>query len=359
MKPALIDPRLERAQTLPARYYSEPAILPIEREKIFSRSWQLVGHSRQLMSLGDFFTTEVAGEPLLIVRGEDRIRALSNVCRHRAGPVASGSGNRRALRCGYHGWAYGLDGQLLSSPEFEKVENFDPGNVRLPEWRLETWGPFLFVCLDSEVPSLRNFVPEVFEKTENLNIEEMAYVERREYVIQCNWKVYVDNYLEGYHIPIVHPGLMKELDYARYRTDIYENWSAQIAPVRPGSGPGRRYLPAEGETPDALYFWVFPNLMLNIYLDSLSTNLIVPLDAGRTLTIFEWYFRNPGETAAGEKIRQIIDFSEEIQREDIAICEAVQRGLRSKTYDRGRYSVRRENGVHHFHRLLERYLTSG
>lgn len=171
---------------------------------------------------------------------------------------------------------------------------------------------------------------------------------RRDWTVECNWKVYVDNYLEGYHIPIVHPSLMKELDYARYVTETRRRYSLQHSPIRE-SGPGR--LRRSAQEDEALYFWVYPNLMLNVYPDNFSTNLIVPLSPRRTLTVFEWFFPDPGRPSVQETVRQTIEFSDEIQREDIAICEAVQKGLESRTYDVGRFSVRRESGVHHFHRL--------
>ncbi len=170
--------------------------------------------------------------------------------------------------------------------------------------------------------------------------------QRKTWELDCNWKVYVDNYLEGYHIPIVHPGLFRELDYAKYRTETKRSYSIQIAPTRT---PER--IRTSGGDDQVRYFWIFPNLMLNVYPDNFSTNLIVPLGPGRTATLFDWYFKDPD--AARAQIDETVAFSDEIQIEDIDICEAVQRGLRSATYDTGRYSPRRENGVHHFHCLYQ------
>ena len=183
-------------------------------------------------------------------------------------------------------------------------------------------------------------------------------VERRDYVIDCNWKVYVDNYLEGYHIPIAHPGLMREIDYAQYRTDTFRYYSQQFAPIRAmkaGDAGERFYAPGTG-LQEALYFWIFPNLMLNIYPDNISTNIIVPLSADKTLTIFEWFFHDIDQPKTRERVEKAVTFSDQVQQEDILLCENVQRGLHSSTYDRGRYSVKRENGVHHFHMLLSEFL---
>jgi choline monooxygenase len=184
-------------------------------------------------------------------------------------------------------------------------------------------------------------------------IDRLHFSYRRDYIIECNWKVYIDNYLEGYHLPAAHPGLCRELDYAEYRVETHRYYSSQIAPIkRAAGGEARRYESADGST-QALYYWIFPNFMLNVYPDNLSSNLILPMGPDRTLTIFEWF------SYEGEVAQATIDFSDEIQREDIQICESVQRGLKSRNYNQGRFSVKRENGVHHFHGLLNEYLSGG
>ncbi len=354
-----LDKRLERAATLPSRLYVEPEVLELERRCIFYRTWQLVGRLDQVTEAGSYFTAEVVGEPLVVVRDRAGVlRAFSNVCRHRAGPVAKGAGCRSAFQCGYHGWTYALDGRLIGTPEFDEVEDFEKEKNGLLPLRLDTWEQFIFVNLDRLSPTLVDFLEDIPALTRHVDISTMKLVERRDYVIECNWKVYVDNYLEGYHIPIVHPSLMRELDYARYRTVTRRYYSLQDAPIREPDGAGRRYAPSEAQR-EALYFWVFPNLMLNVYPDNLSTNLIVPLDERRTLTIFEWFFHDPESAEVQEKIASTVKFSDEVQQEDIAICEAVQRGLRSFSYDRGRYSVARENGVHHFHWLWYQFCKNG
>ena len=346
-----VDERLARASTIPSWCYTDPAVLAAERDRVFARTWQLVGREDQVATPGTYFTAEVAGEPLLLVRGGDGVlRALSNVCRHRAGPVAKGEGSCAAFRCGYHGWSYALDGRLRNTPEFEAVEEFDRDSVRLPEFRVETWLGLVFVNLDAGAPSLAETLGTLWSELGAKGYDRMRLAARKDWEIECNWKVYVDNYLEGYHIPIVHPGLMKELDYARYETETWRWHSLQKSPIKKREDGRLRTDPyaADGE---ALYYWVFPNLMLNVYPDNFSTNVIVPLSLSRTLTVFEWFLRDPDQPGVAETVRQTVEFSDEIQREDVAICEAVQKGLESRTYDVGRFSVRRESGVHHFHRL--------
>jgi choline monooxygenase len=350
------DERLARAATLPANLYTEEAVLAEEKRKIFPRTWQLAGRLEQLPEVGSYFTFDVAGEPLVLVRGKDEtIRGFFNVCRHRAGPVAKGYGCRSSLQCAYHGWTYGLDGHLLATPAFEGVEDFDKNDNPLVEVKVEVWEPFIFVNLDPKSGPLADFLETIPAQTRAFGVADMKFVERRDYVIDCNWKVYVDNYLEGYHLPMVHPGLMRELDFSRYRTVTHRYSSVQEAPIRPSAkGDKKRYYASAGQK-DALYFWMFPNLMVNINPETLSTNLIVPLSAEKTLTVFEWLARDTDSEAARQRMQATIDFSDEVQQEDIAICEAVQRGLRSVAYDRGRYSVRFENGLHHFHALWREF----
>ncbi len=355
------EPDLAAASTLPARWYLDPETMARERDRVFARTWQLVGHSDQVRIPGDFFTCTVAGEPLVVVRGDDgEVRALSAVCRHRAGPVAQGAGHRRSLQCSYHGWTYALDGRLLTTPEFDGVRDFDRGQVCLPRFRAEAWGPFLFACLDPAAPPLPEVLGSIPEETGGLPLGNMGLYKRVDYEVECNWKVYVDNYLEGYHIPMVHPGLFRELDYAAYRVETARWHSKQHAPIRARADAAlyHRNLVA-GAAPEALYYWLFPNVMLNLYPDNLQINVIIPLGVERTLTRFEWFVLDPRSPGVAEEFARSFAFSDEIQKEDIAICQAVQRNLRSRTYRRGRYSVQRENGVHHFHGLLARALAAG
>ena len=368
--PLDVNPQLESAETLASRFYTDPAILALERERILRRTWQWVGTlshpcgesngvKRTIADPETYFTVDLAGEPIVVVRDKSGIlRAFSNVCRHRAGPIAQESGCRSVLNCAYHGWTYTLDGCLIGTPEVDGVEFFDRSTMGMVPLRCETWEQFIFVNFALAGPSLAEFLGNIPQLARECSFEGLSLVERRDYFVNCNWKVYVDNYLEGYHIPIVHPGLLKEIDYPRYRCETFRYHSQQLGPVKPlkaGDAHERVYVPGNGLN-DALYFWVFPNLMLNIYPDNVSVNLIVPLSHDKTLTIFEWYFHDADSPKALERAAKAIGFSDTVQQEDIHICEAVQRGLQSATYDRGRYSVKRENGVHHFHRLLAEFL---
>jgi choline monooxygenase len=349
---------LSRASTLPAKCYTDPDHYARERDLIFARTWQPVGRCEQLQRSGDFVATEAAGEPIVLVRdGRGELRAFSNVCRHRAGSVAEGCGNRQTLQCSYHGWTYTLDGRLLGAPEFDGVENFDRKNFGLVPVRAETWGPFVFVNLHATAPSLATTLGEVIDETKEFDLQGMRLCERRVYDIACNWKVYVDNYLEGYHVPTAHPGLFRELDYSAYRVDTRRLHSRQHAPFRTSGAASASRLYSADER-EALYYWIFPNWMLNVYPDNASLNIVLPLSPERTRTVFEWYIPASAGPAVPEGVGRTIEFGDEIQLEDIALCEAVQVRLHSRTYDRGRFSVQRENGVHHFQGLVHEFLSS-
>jgi choline monooxygenase len=346
-----IDADIARAWTLPARLYFEPGVYQQERERIFHRTWQVAGHCDQLAKPGDYFTLELAGEPLLLVRDQNgEARGFYNVCRHRAGPPAEGCGSRKLFRCGYHGWTYGLDGKLIIAPEFEGVEAFDPTNFALRPVRVAEWSNLIFVNLDDDAEPLGDSFRSLAEQAGRYPFTEMKLFERRTYEMKCNWKTYVDNYLEGYHLPSVHPGLNRELDYGSYEVEAHPLYVRQFSPIReaqPGAASPRRYASArEDLTTD--YFWIFPNWMLNCYPDNVSLNVVLPLGPERSVVVFEWYL--PADLLGTEAARRSVAFSDEIQTEDAAICETVQKNLASESYDRGRYSVKREKGVHAFHR---------
>jgi len=354
-----IDSDISRAWSIPAPFYADPAVFELEKAKIFARAWQVVGHRNQVANVGDFFTTELLGEPLLLVRGaQSELRGFYNVCRHRAGPPAEGCGSRKLFRCGYHGWTYGLDGKLISAPEFEGVQEFRPEEFTLAPVRAEEWSNLILVNLDPDAEPLRKSLGELPKQAERFGFERMKLFERRTYDMKCNWKTYVDNYLEGYHLPSVHPGLNRELDYNAYTVEPCARHVRQFSPIRgaqPGDPAPRRYREArEDLTTD--YFWVFPNWMLNCYPDHVSLNVVLPLETERSLAIFEWYL--PEKDHGSRTAKDSVNFSDQIQIEDVAICEVVQKNLRSRSYSRGRYSVKQEKGVHAFHRMYAEVMKS-
>ncbi len=351
--PALqIDSDISQAWSIPAMFYTDSEVCALENQRIFARSWQVVGHRGQLAKPGDFFTTELLGEPLLLVRGaRNELRGFYNVCRHRAGPPADGCGSRKLFRCGYHGWTYGLDGALISAPEFEGQAGFDPKQFTLTAVRAEEWSNLIFVNLDPDAEPLLQSLGQFPQQAERFHFDGMKLFERRTYDMKCNWKTYVDNYLEGYHLPSVHPGLNRELDYNAYTVEPHARYVRQFSPIRgaqPGDATPRLYAEAaENLTTD--YFWAFPNWMLNCYPDNISLNIVLPVSADRSLAIFEWYL--PEGNLDNAVAQASVEFSDQVQVEDVGICETVQKNLHSRSYQRGRYSIKQETGVHAFHRM--------
>ena len=358
------DPRLGTAP-IPKDRYTSREFAAREHELMWPRVWQIACSVDHVATAGDYFEHRVGPASVLIVRGDDgELRAFQNVCRHRGNLLCEGSGGGLTqLQCPFHHWTWGLGGRLREVPSRKTFGALRNDDFPLFPVQVGTWGPFVFVNLDDQAPSLTETLAAIPNEVARAGFDlgAMGRVERRDYVIECNWKVYVDNYLEGYHIPIAHPALYREIDYDDYRVDTFRYYSRQHAPVRelkPGQelGRDRRYLRSPDGEEDALYYWLFPNTMFNFYPDNMSTNLILPLGPERTLTIFEWFFAQPGTGGGWESMQQTISFSDQIQQEDIALCEQVQRGLRSRSYDTGRFSALRENGVHHFQGLVREYL---
>jgi len=346
------DAPLSQAATIPASWYVDQRVAELEQRAVFGRTWQVVGRLDQVARAGKYLTAEVAGEPILVVRGSDHLlRAFFNVCRHHAAAILSEPwGEASALRCPYHGWTYGLDGTLKGVPEFEGVCNFDRAQNGLFPVHVDTWEQFVFVNLDSRALPLQDFLADLVARTRPLSLEKLHFVEHRSYTLNCNWKVYVDNYLDGgYHVPHLHRGLNSVLDYVHYTIETVDRCCIQSSPMRSSAEDAATGATRQGDR--CYYFWQYPNFMINWYAGVMDTNLVVPRGIDRTEVIFDFYFADVSEGSAAYR-RQSIEVSGRIQDEDVAICESVQRGLKSRAYDAGRLSVRREAGEHLFHRLL-------
>lgn len=352
------DP-LEKAWTIPAPWYFDTRIEQLERDSVFAANWHVVGRADQVSQPSQFFTIDVNQEPLLIARSEDgKLRAFYNVCRHHAAAVVpEAAGCAKQFRCPYHGWTYGNDGALKGMVEFEDVCNFDRKDNGLVPIRVDTWENFVFVNLNGKAAPLSDFLGKVPTLVAPLQLtEKLHYFDRRIYTLNCNWKVYVDNYLDGgYHVPHAHKGLSSVVEYTKYTIENFERSCLQSSPLDASSAADS----AIGATRQghAFYLWIYPNFMINAYSGVMDTNLVLPLGVDKCTVIFDYYFSDISPAAA-EHHRASIKVSEKVQDEDMAICDSVQRGLASRAYVAGRLSVRREAGEHLFHRLLHSDLTS-
>lgn len=338
---------LEKSETIPSRWYTGREFHPFDIEAIFSKEWQLAGHISQLQNNNDFILGDAAGNPVIIIKNsEGKLNAFYNVCRHRGGPLAVENGCAKMLQCKYHGWTYTQEGMLRGVPRFNRVDLFDKQDYGLVPLKLEEWEGFLFVNVNLHATPLKSNLGGIAGRTGGVVMPGLKFYKRVVYELKCNWKVYVDNYLEGYHVPYVHPGLTGFLDYGNYKTEVFEKYSLQYSPVKDEAN----YLERDG---DAFYYFIYPNIMLNILPGRLQTNIIQPAGHNLTKVIFDYYYEDITSEGAEKIIKEDIDYSEKVQQEDIEICELVQRGLESRAYDRGRFSVECEEGVYHFQSMLK------
>jgi choline monooxygenase len=350
---------LSQASTIPAAWYVDPRIADLERLSVFSKTWQLVARTEHVKTPGQFVSTVVAGEPVVVVRGNDGVlRAFYNVCRHHAAAVVTEPcGQASLLHCPYHGWNYGLDGSLKGMPEFEGVENFDRGQNGLVPIRVETWECFVFINLDSHAAPLTEFLGGLVQRVAPIGISQLHYFDRHTFNIDCNWKVFVDNYLDGgSHVPHLHKGLNSVLDYKQYTIENEDRYCLQSSPMVASAEDAATGATRKGDR--AWYFWQYPNLMINCYEGYMDTNLVIPVDVDHCTVIFDFYFGDISD-ASREYNEQSVNVGNRVQEEDLGICEDVQRGLKSRAYRAGRLSVRREAGEQLFHRLLAADLKRG
>lgn len=339
---------IERASTVPSDWYYDPEIFTFEKESIFSENWQYVCHTAQLSNPGDIVHAEIAGNPIIVLRtNEGEINAFFNVCKHRGGPLAIKKGTTTVLQCQYHGWTYLTDGSLRGVPDWNLVELFDEKDFGLEKVTISMWDGLIFAHINPPKQVLEKVLDGIDKRIAPVTLSELQFYREDVYEVKCNWKVYVDNYLEGYHIPIVHPELANLLDYKEYTTEPHPMYSLQHSPFK---GEDGIYKSTDGE---AFYYFVYPNIMLNILPGRLQMNSVIPVSPNSCKVIFSYFYGDIQSQGNEGIIKNDLEYSDTIQQEDIEICEAVQSGLQSKAYHKGRFSVKREVGVYHFQSLLK------
>ena len=353
-----IDPDIKKASTLPAKFYAENDIYEQSKENIFARTWHFIGDTNLIKIPGQVHpATLLEGfldEPLLLTRDdEDNIHCLSNVCTHRGNILIEGPEILRVMQCRYHGRRFELNGSFKSMPECENAENFPTEKDNLSKIQFGLWNKLIFVSLNPIAP-LESFIKDIKDRLSWFPMDKLVLepARSRDYLVKANWALYCDNYLEGFHIPYIHSALNEKIDYGSYTSEIYEYCNLQLAYARNGEECFRLHeiSPDYGNEIAAYYWWVFPNLMLNFYPWGLSINVVKPLAKDLTKISFITYIADPNslDKGAGSGL-------DRVEREDEAIVEQVQKGISSRFYDRGRYSPKREQGVHHFHKLLLKF----
>lgn len=361
MKPLFVNRDISEAETLPSAFYTDEKYFNSSKDKIFSRSWQYVCDNDKIRIPGQIYPFTLLenflDEPLILTRDKyDRVSCISNVCTHRGNILVEGNCIENNIVCRYHGRKFDLSGKFVSMPEFSGVKNFPSDKDNLSVIPFSIWEKFIFVSLNPHT-LIQKFTGEMCSRMSWLPLNEFKFEASlsRDYLVKAHWALYCENYLEGFHIPYVHNSLSNVLDYSEYRTELFEYSSLQTGI---GKG-GEDCFELPGDSPDyglnvsAYYFWIFPNLMFNFYPWGLSVNIVTPLKKDLTKVSFLAYVWKESKLGSGAG-----SGLDKVEREDEAIVENVQKGIKSFSYDRGRYSVKRETGTHHFHCLISDFMNA-
>jgi len=344
------------AKTIPADWYTDPEIYRKECDNVFQNNWLLVGHLHQLEEPSSYFTIEIAGKPILVVRkNSGELRAFANVCPHRGAQLTSNScGKASRLKCPYHGWSFDLDGNLTGVPYFDDVKDFSREEHGLFSLTVETWANFIFIHMGQDRIPLTEYLSPMPERITE-QVQEMHFVEVHEYSVECNWKVFVDNALEGYHMPIVHGNggignLVKDFNIEYHK---YLNIQHCLLTKKMGINDERV---SKSRTSEAQLYWLFPNVLINIFSNFMVTLCILPYGLDRTKVVISQYSKEHPSQLPPEAIADSVYVSERTLKEDGAICQKVQLGLSSGFFNTARLSVKYEGNIYHFHKLLAQAL---
>jgi choline monooxygenase len=344
---------LDGTRTLPWSWYADPAVLQLERERIFRTSWQYVGHEGDVPEPGSFAATRVGDVPVVVVRDEEgELRAFLNVCRHRGSIVCTGSGKRATLQCPYHAWTYGLDGRLIAAPRSEREGGIDREELGLVPLRLEAWGPFLFVSPDEGAETLPELLEDVPERIAEagIDVDALRFLQRSESECAANWKICAENFLECYHCPTAHPGFSAVMDVSpeSYLLETSKRRLSQHGPPRPE--PRGSYDPT-GEVERGQFHLFFPGTVVNVMpgRPHLSIGPILPLGPERTYRFLDYFVAPDADDAW---IEEMLAFDAQVGAEDRALVERVQEGVRAGVLAEGRLMPESERLVAHFQALV-------
>jgi choline monooxygenase len=335
-----IDVDIRKARTLPSDFYTDHSIFEFSKERIFARTWQFLGTASDVDGVKPVnILPGFLDEPVVIVKTDGSLHCLSNVCTHRGKILVEESCKANLIRCGYHGRRFTLDGKFLSMPEFDDVENFPSENDDLKRIPFAARQGFMFVSINP-VANFDEFVGDVAQRFAEDDHEraKLRLANKKEYEVEAHWALYCENYLEGFHIPYVHKTLNEIVDYGTYSTEIFRYTSLQTGYDGAGNVAAR-------------YLFIFPNTMFNFYPWGISVNIVRPVTPSKCVVEFLTYVQEGSLVSGGAG-----DNLHGVELEDEAVVESVQKGIRSRFYSYGRYSPTREQGTHHFHRLITEFM---
>ncbi len=330
---------------LSARWYWDPAIHQAERRAIFAANWQFVGAESELSAPGQYLATEIAGYRFFVIRGRDgALRGFHNVCPHRASVLLDdGRGTCDLLRCRYHGWVFDGEGRLRKAPDFGEADWFHLEDHGLKPIMVEVWRGLVFVSLNPDAPPLVDALGALPQLLAPHPIENFTKTDEAAFEMASNWKTYTDNFVEGYHVPGIHPDFNAVIDFSRFEATIGQNVVIMRAPQKDGSIYG------------GLWLWIWPNFTLSVYPDGMNTSRILPQGPDRARLLYSFHFADSGPGSAAAN-RRTIEANCAIVREDFGVCEKAQANLRAGIFERGPLSPRHERGVGYFHDLVRQAL---
>ena len=342
MKFFYIDKDIHKAETLHSDYYKNQDVFNNSIKKIFFSSWQLIGHTKQFNNDVNpmIFMPKLISEPLVLTKEKEKIYCLSNVCTHRAHMVCNDAYNSKSLRCPYHGRTFSLNGSLKNASGFNDAKNFPSSKDNLKNFKVKNWMDFIFISLGQSV-DIDSVLNDIKLRVGTFPFDKLSFSNSlsNEFEIDVHWAIYCENYLEGFHVPFVHKGLSKEINNKTYETIPLKNGCVQFA---------------KNHNSDEIYgyyYWIFPNIMMNFYDWGLSVNIIEPISKNKTRVRFLSY-----PILDNKKVKKEVTDLVTVEMEDQMVIRSVQKGIESNFYKRGRYSPKHEKGVHHFHRILSKYI---
>jgi phenylpropionate dioxygenase-like ring-hydroxylating dioxygenase large terminal subunit len=354
-----------RLSDVPARRYTDPKFFELEEEYIWKRSWLCVGHAGEMPEAGSYRLCEETGSPILIVHGKDgRFRAFYNTCRHRGGPVVrEPCGKAAMLRCQYHSWTYDLKGDLVSVPDERDFVDLDKRERALVPVRCEMWGGWIFINEDPDAEPLLDFLAPLPADWDDLDVDRLRFVDRHTLMLDCNWKVAVDAFLEVYHLKHIHPKTVsKLLDHEGTAIALHPRGHSRMAsPVRPenlatyGGGNGRPQIESAGEIPriSNLAYSVFPNLVVPLDVTGFPFLIFFPVDIRRTRFEVLWQGPDWGQPELDDAWKAMLHVFDVVLDEDTQNLAWIQKSLESEGA-RGIPLNYQERRIYHLHEEIDR-----